>query len=166
MRTPDPQWHFPYTRFQKLLELAAAVLALGGPLFLLLNWGSIPDQVPTHYGLSGPPDAWGSKNNLIVSAVLPILLYIPITLLSFYPQIWNHPWKATEENRAVIYQNLRSMILFEKLAMTAIFSYLLYTCAACQPLSGLFSLAAFGGLFGSMIYYLVKISRKLKAQHP
>jgi uncharacterized membrane protein len=40
--------------------LAQAVLLVGNGLYSLVVGRNLPDRVPTHWGLNGKPDAWGS----------------------------------------------------------------------------------------------------------
>ncbi len=45
-----------------LAEVAPAVVALAALWAVSLwAWPKLPDQVPTHWGISGQPDAWGSR---------------------------------------------------------------------------------------------------------
>ncbi len=61
------------------------IIVLLPGIFLLIQWNSIPVEVPIHWNLKGEVDRYGSKNELILIALLfPILIYI---LLLFVPKI-------------------------------------------------------------------------------
>ncbi len=61
-------------------------------------WGNLPQQIPTHFGFRGEPDAWGPKTvftvfgPLIVAAVLLLLLAF-FASRRFSPRHWNLPRK-------------------------------------------------------------------------
>ena len=52
-----------------LMEFIAEVVALIGLvlpiIYMAAIWSTIPDIVPTHFGLSGQANAWGGKESLL-----------------------------------------------------------------------------------------------------
>lgn len=55
----------------------------------------LPEEIPTHYGLHGPPDSGGCKSTiftmLTVQAGLVALLLVPSLLVARYPWMYNFP---------------------------------------------------------------------------
>lgn len=76
-------------------------------LFLAILWGytlwqlsKLPEIIPTHFGLGGKADSFGSKNSILG---LPIIATFAVGLLQFFsgkPQYFNYPVKITEANKA------------------------------------------------------------------
>jgi len=71
------------------VALAAAVavpalLAVAAATVLLVAWPMLPAEVPTHWGVSGAPDDWGSRDVvlsiLLAFAVVPAALTYPMIL--------------------------------------------------------------------------------------
>ena len=154
-----------YTRVQKVLEILALLIIVGTMIYLVLAWRYIPDQVPGHYGAGGKPDRWDSKGSVLFMPVTGLLLYLMITGLQRVPGIWNTGIKVTEENAALVYSNLMSMIIMIKLAMLIIFLYITVQSARCEPLGGWFLPVSLLACLGPVIYYPVKnavASRRLK----
>jgi uncharacterized membrane protein len=52
------------------------VLTLFNAAFLAWSWSKLPAIVPTHVGISGNIDGWGSKQLLLVIAIVPLGLAI------------------------------------------------------------------------------------------
>jgi uncharacterized membrane protein len=58
-----------------LAGFAIAVAAVFGSLVLVATrYESLPESVPTHYGFSGRPDAWGDKKLFWLITLIPILM--------------------------------------------------------------------------------------------
>lgn len=69
---------------KKTLEYLAFV-AIALPLvYLFLVWNQLPDIVPTHFGPSGKPDAYGPKWTLTILSAVSIGVYF---LLRYVPQL-------------------------------------------------------------------------------
>jgi uncharacterized membrane protein len=65
--TPEPSLVFPWA-----VMLVAAVAGLWTVGYTLARYAALPDPMPTHFGISGRPDAW-SKKSFGSVMVLPIL---------------------------------------------------------------------------------------------
>jgi uncharacterized membrane protein len=62
-----------------------ALLALAVTIGIsIVAWGALPEVVPTHWGLSGRPDAWGSRATLVIFG--PVLAVAIYALLWFLPR--------------------------------------------------------------------------------
>ena len=93
-----PVLHLPRTPFEKLLE---ALTALGIIILIAMTvWGyfALPAVIPTHYGFSGAPNAYGGKGSLLTLPIVSICLAVLLTVLSRYPHLYNYPWPITAEN--------------------------------------------------------------------
>jgi uncharacterized membrane protein len=62
--------------------LLALAVAIG---ISIVAWSALPEVVPTHWGLSGRPDAWGSRATLVIFG--PILAVGIYALLWFLPRL-------------------------------------------------------------------------------
>ncbi|MFH1383233.1 MAG: DUF1648 domain-containing protein [Chloroflexota bacterium] len=71
------------------------------PLFLLFltlylttsGYHSLPDQIPTHFGPQGFPDAWGNKSEILIYPILCSVLYLGLTVLNILFAIVKDPRK-------------------------------------------------------------------------
>jgi len=71
-------------------------------LLVVASWATVlhyypllPEEVPTHYGLQGPPDSWGNKSAIFsvpaVQTGLVTLLLVVSLLMMRYPWMCNLP---------------------------------------------------------------------------
>lgn len=148
-----------YTRFQKAIEFITVIILLGTLIYLILSWGKLPDKIPAHYNPAGVVDRWGSKNEILTIPIMSIALYILLTIVSFFPSIWNVPVKITEENRWFVYYNLKTMLILIKLEIIILFSYITYCNIKVQSLGGWFLPIELIMIFGTLTYYLIKVTR-------
>lgn len=111
-------------------ERAAEILAVLGILFsafvLLQAWSDLPDRVPRHFGVSGEPDAWGSKWWLVGPLITMWFLYGLLTIINRYPHIFNYPVRITEENAARQYRLARSLLSWLKAELVWVFTYIIW----------------------------------------
>ncbi|MDR3719632.1 MAG: DUF1648 domain-containing protein [Bryobacteraceae bacterium] len=57
------------------IEIAAACLAVLPALLLLRAWGSLPDEIPAHFGLNGRPDRWGGRWQAWIVPLVAVVIY-------------------------------------------------------------------------------------------
>ncbi|MDI3341340.1 MAG: DUF1648 domain-containing protein [Sphaerobacter sp.] len=106
-------------------EVVAELLALAGVIgTLVVLRRAWPDRVPTHFGPTGEPDAWGRKAWLLFPPLVMMVLYTALTILSRYPHIFNYPWRITAENAARQYRLARTMLSWLKAELVWLFAYL------------------------------------------
>src|SRR5712692_3504798 len=95
------------------LQIAYEVLAVSGLLCHIVlvtrAWASLPSTIPVHYGLSGQPDAWGGRIELLDLPVVSVILYVGLTWLARYPHRLN-PWTITERNAEQLYRLAKSSV--------------------------------------------------------
>ncbi len=127
-----------FSRTHLLLESAAVALLLLSWLYLAIRWESLPESVPSHYNFAGVADAWSGTRSLWLSPTISLLLYALVTVIGFFPKLWNVPGRVTEQNRTRVYGHLRTAIQWLKLAVCAIFAYMTLCSANAWPLGGWF----------------------------
>jgi len=67
-------------------------------VYLAIVWKSLPEKVAMHFDLKGNPDRFGSKNELITTVIIMILVNMVVYLL--LTNIWRiDPKKNAAENR-------------------------------------------------------------------
>ncbi len=148
-----------YTKFQIALETIGLLLLVGMIFFIYTQWNQIPQQVPMHYNSVGEIDRWGSKYEILFLPAISILLYVFITAVSFFPQIWNVPVQITDENKEVVYLSTKDLLISVKVEMLTLFFYINYHTATAQPLSIAFSPVFIIIIFGTLIFFIVRTIR-------
>jgi hypothetical protein len=148
-----------YTKLQLVLEVIGLLFLGGMIVFIYTQWDQIPQQVPMHYNALGEIDSWGSKYQTLILPTISILLYIFMTVVSFFPQIWNVPVQITDENKEAVYLSTKNLIIFMKVEILAMFFYLNYHTVTAQPLSIIFLPIFMIIIFGTVIFFIVRTIR-------
>ncbi len=60
----------------------------------------LPERIPTHFGLSGQADGWGSANQIFMLPVVALGLYLLLTVVVRAPESFHFGVAVTAENRA------------------------------------------------------------------
>lgn len=121
-----PVLSIPRSTGEVLLEMAAVaglVLMIGG---LAVSWGSIPERVPLHFGVTGEPDRWGSKGEMLLLVPITLALYIGMTVVSRIPHHFNYPWPITETNAREQYRLSRLLLTGLKAIVVWMFTSILW----------------------------------------
>ncbi len=151
-----------FTSKQKIIELLTAGILLFLFGYLIINWSSIPEKIPSHFNASGVANAWSGKNTVLFVPIVCFAVYLLITVVSFFPYIWNVPAEITSENHVLVIRNTRSLICYMKLIMVSTFSYISICTAISKPLGKIFLPLVVIITFGLIVVFLVKIKKYSK----
>lgn len=116
-----PILHIRRTPLEKRLEALTALGLIA--LIAMTVWGYfvLPAVIPTHYGLSGAPNAYGGKESLALLPIVSICLAVLLTVLSRFPHLSNYPWPITSENAPRQYSLVRLLLHWIALEMVWMF---------------------------------------------
>lgn len=143
-----------------IMEGLSFITVVGTTLYLIISWGSLPDTIPMHYNLSGEIDRWGGKGELIFLPVMMWIIYLGITLMQRFPQVWNTGVIVTPENRERVYRTLKYMV--ESLKFIVVVDFLLLTIfsATGRNLPVWFTFVFLGVLAADLVFWLVRLVRR------
>lgn len=156
-----PVLELPRSAFENSLEFLAALGILLMFAMLAQYWPSLPERIPSHFGVSGQPDAWSGKSTLLILPVIAAVLYAGLTVLSRYPHLYNYAWPITEANAAAQYRLARQMIIVLKTEIVWIFAYVDWqtiqtALGRARGLGQAFLPIFLVMIFGSLGFYLYK----------
>lgn len=146
-------------KYSIFAEAVCITLLVGVWIYLYLNWSGIPDQIPGHYNAMGEIDRMGSRSELLILPVAAWLMYLGITAVEHFPQMWNTGVTVTEENKERVYRILKNMITTVKLLVTAVFVYLTINSARSISLSVWFLPVFLILMFGSILYFIIQLMK-------
>lgn len=147
------------SKYDIVINLICLLLLFGVVAYLAINWNSIPDKVPGHYNAVGEVDRWGNKGEILVLPITGWIMYIGITVLEHFPQMWNTGVAVTEENKTRIYRILKNMIVTTKLLVVSVFVYLAINSMSAKALSIWFLPVFLVLMFGSFIFFGIKLTK-------
>jgi len=113
---------------RKTIEVLALIVL--GYLSWITYWAlngldRLPDRVPTHFDISGHPNAWGSPTLLWVLPAVGAGLYLLFTgLASVRFRSYNLPVRVTQANLPLIQEKTSEMIAWIKTEMLCLFVYI------------------------------------------
>lgn len=107
----------------QMLDIASALVVVFTVAMVAMAWGRTPEQIPTHFGVGGEPDAWGPRWLVALGPVLALAFHIGFGIIYKYPHRFNYAWRITVENAERQYRLARSLIVWEKFWVVLIFTY-------------------------------------------
>jgi uncharacterized membrane protein len=160
--TKRPVLHLPLSASEKIIEVAAGIGILA--TILLLYRPALPDSIPSHFNVAGQPDTWGDKSLLWIMVAIPVVIYLAMTLLSRFPQIFNYPFTLTEENVERQYRCVRLLVSILKLEIVWFFAYLEWRIiqtafGRAQGLGPALKPVLLTGLIGTVAVYLYRAGK-------
>lgn len=156
-----PKIKIPLTPIDKTVEITGIVTVLAVWVYILTNYSSLPDVIPTHYGGSGKADGYGDKVSILGLPAVATVIYIAITILNRFPHVFNYPSEITPENAVSQYTIMTRMMRWLKLVVVVIFGSIAYqtiaTARSAEPeLGSWFLPLTMVLLYGTIFYFLTK----------
>ena len=145
------------TKFGRTMQILSVLCLTASTLFLAAGWNQIPEKVPGHYNFAGEADSMTGKGTLILIPVMNWLMYLGISALEHFPQVWNTGVEITAQNRERVYRVLYHMIVSMKLSVVLIFSFMTVWHENYMP--SWFFTAAMLLTFGPMLFFLIQLWR-------
>ncbi|SIT84273.1 DUF1648 domain-containing protein [Edaphobacillus lindanitolerans] len=125
MKTYDrPKIEVPKTTIERLLNWIGGLTFAAGLLYLMVSWGSLPDQVPGHYDGAGEVDRWGSKWELLVLPSITAVLTVFLSFIEKHPEWHNYMVSLNERNIEFQYRNSRQLLNTIKNLLLITFTFL------------------------------------------
>ena len=145
------------TKFGMAMQILSVLCLTGSTLLLVVRWNQIPAVIPGHYNFAGEADSMTGKGSLILMPVLNWLMYLGISILEHFPQVWNTGVKITAQNRERVYRILYHMIACLKLSVVLIFSFMTIWHENYMP--SWFLAAAMLLTFGPLVFFMIQLWR-------
>lgn len=144
----------------RFITFVISLLCLfGTTVFLLIIWRDIPGVVPGHYNFAGEVDGTTGKISLIILLAVGWIIFIGMTVLAKFPQIWNTCVTITRENRKRVYKILGEMLSTVRLMMALIFSVTVVQSTTIVALSKVFFPGIVIVFFCTGVIFIVKLIR-------
>jgi uncharacterized membrane protein len=112
------------TKTDYLLEAAVFIGLAAICILAITAYQSLPEIIPTHYGIKGQADDWGSKATIFILPVISLVLIIGMSVLSRFPHIFNYPVKVTEENAWQLYSRGTLLMRIIKVLIVILFLFI------------------------------------------
>ncbi len=117
IRLTAPDWATEFIAFFFLIILIAIPL---------IYYNDLPDKIPVHFNASGQPDGYGTRSTLWILPLTGAFMYLIMTILGAFPNIYNYPVEITPENAVPQYRLATRLIRILKTVILVIFSFISY----------------------------------------
>ncbi len=103
--------------------LLYAILGLIPLIYTLMFISAAPDIIPVHFNIKGVADRFGSKNNLIFLAVLPLLMAIFTIFTPYIAKLNTH---SEESVNAVLNTQVAVLLVIDAIFINIIYKTVTY----------------------------------------
>lgn len=148
------------------MEGIAITIFVGTTLYILSQYRSLPDSIPTHFSFSGKADFYGPKSSIWWVVGINVALYGLLTGVARIPHHFNYLTEITNQNAKQQYTLSVQLIRYLKMVISCIFAYLSIAMIkgaqseTSSEVSSMFLPVALTLIVGGIIYYLIKMSSK------
>ena len=151
------------TKRHLVLEILSYVLLLVCFIIAIVGMATLPDEIPTHFTMSGEIDGYGSPGTLLM---LPIIMLICNGMTSLImhvmpPTMWNTPSKLKPQNAVRALQDMISMIAWMELEISVFTLFLTISIYRGKD-AGSSIILFVGALTVTIIYYIVAFQKHNK----
>ena len=118
----------PLTPFEKVLNVASIALIIATWVYVWVALKDLPDRIPVHFDITGQPDRFGSKYELLIMPGIGTFIAIVLQLVTLCPQSYNLPKiQITADNGARIYTYARILMRVMSVLISGFFVFVLVT---------------------------------------
>lgn len=109
----------------KILEFTGILLVAS--LFVLPFgfYADLPDEIPSHFGIRGNPDAWSGKASIWTLPVVGLVLYAGLSVLNFLVLIKGYGSKS-QKSQPISREKILRLMQWLKVLLVLSFTYI--TC--------------------------------------
>jgi uncharacterized membrane protein len=112
---------------ERIIQIAAVCCLMSLLAHAAYVWPDLPPTVPTHFGIAGAPDAWGSRAALLALPMMATAFFVALTFLERIPHRYNYPIEVTAANARRMYALGRRLVLSVKLMLVLVFGFIFRT---------------------------------------
>jgi uncharacterized membrane protein len=147
-----------------LREVFAFVGAFGPVVWLARVWNSLPDQLPSHFGLDGIPNHYASRDMVLLIAGFSIGTYCLLLVVQKFPGRMNLPRRVGDPDRPRVEALGVEMLGWLRLELAWTFAYILWAMVqvGMQRSEGLgagFTLISVGAVMGTVVWFLMRMKK-------
>jgi len=114
------------TSTDKMLEVLGWFTVLLLWILVIVNYAKLPETIPTHYNGVGSVDGYGAKGSILILPIVGTCIFVGLTYLNKFPEVFNYAIRITKENAEKQYTNATRMIRYLKLMTGIVFLFINY----------------------------------------
>jgi uncharacterized membrane protein len=111
----------PSDKFLEFLGIISLVALFALPFAFYSN---LPDQIPSHYGMKGIPDAWSGKASIWTLPVIGFILYASLSALNYFLIMKGSGWEKQRNKQPIPREKILRLMQSVKLLLVLSFTYI------------------------------------------
>ncbi|GGI57075.1 DUF1648 domain-containing protein [Winogradskyella haliclonae] len=126
MKNDRPKIKVPFETLDIVIELASIAILILMWCHVIIEYGNLPDSIPSHFNASGEPDGYSKKLFLWFLPSLATVMYLGMLALSRFPHLHNYTVNITKENALKQYRFSTRVLRIVNFLCTLLFAYISY----------------------------------------
>jgi uncharacterized membrane protein len=119
-----PKVKIKRTTFDWIIEVAGFSFLVVLIALPVIWYNNLPETIPVHFNAAGVPDGYGSRSTLWILPVTGLFMWLLMTVLEAFPQVYNFPVKITAENIVTQYRMATRLLRILKTVILILFSFI------------------------------------------
>ncbi|MEN9963498.1 MAG: hypothetical protein RL582_593 [Bacteroidota bacterium] len=95
-------------------------------IYVSIKYQSLPNTIPTHFGMNGMPDGFGDKSILFLIPIIVSLMVVFLNVMCLFPHKFNYMKEITTENAEWQYKKALRLLRYLQFFISLVFSYIVY----------------------------------------
>lgn len=113
---------------RKITNILSLLLIMGYVIFLIIGWGSFPDEVPSHFNAAGVADEFGTKSSLLIEPAVMLGLFLLLAIVECFPNLWSLPIQVSQEDAPAVLNICYALFGIVKITMILICAFSGFMC--------------------------------------
>ena len=113
---------------RKITNILSLLLIMGYVIFLIIGWGSFPDEVPSHFNAAGVADEFGTKSSLLIEPAVMLGLFLLLAIVECFPNLWSLPIQVSQEDSPAVLNICYALFGIVKITMILICAFSGFMC--------------------------------------
>lgn len=114
------------TPADQAVEIGSLFLILALWCYVYSSYDNLPKTIPTHFNGAGIADGFGDRWMIFTLPGIATTLYIALTILNRFPNLYNYSTEITLENALDQYTNAIRLMRYLKLIIVVIFGLIAF----------------------------------------
>lgn len=114
------------TLADQAVEIGSLFLIFALWIFVYSHYDNLPKTIPTHFNGAGIADGFGDRWMIFTLPGIATTLYIALTILNRFPDLYNYSTEITLENALDQYTNTTRLMRYLKLIIVVIFGLIAF----------------------------------------
>lgn len=139
--------------------------------YVIYNYQTLPETIPTHFNILGEADGFGDKGMILTLPAVASILFIGMTILNKFPHVFNYPTDLTANNVLRQYTLATRLIRYLKVSIVFLFGLTSFETISIangysEGLGIWFLPLTLGLIFIPLIYFLIQSSQSSSEGQP